>query len=578
MVILLLFAFLSGLVTIFAPCIWPLLPIILSTSTTGEKRKPLGLTLGILLSFAVVTLAISYIVKIIPFDPNVLRLFAVIVIGFLGLSLIIPKLSQLFEGYVSRLSGRFSPKKAGRDGFAGGFITGIALGIVWSPCAGPILATIATLAATRAVNFQIILVTVFYVVGIGIPLFLFATLGNRLFLKSRGLNKYTGIIQQIFGVIMILTAVAIFTNYDKVLETKLLNVFPSYSDLLLKLENNQAVTNELNAIKNGKNTENTPMPFPQASLLHDYGPAPDFTGIAHWLNSQPLTMPSLRGKVVLVDFWTYTCINCIRTLPYITSWYEKYKDKDFVVIGVHTPEFLFEHDTQNVQSALVQYKIHYPVAQDNDYETWNAYNNQYWPAHYLIDAKGIIRYIHFGEGEYENTEKAIRQLIAEAGVKIDSNQLTPEQNPNFRNLQTPETYVGTKRMERFASNETANGGQQVFTLPPSIPQHNFGFSGTWNVQEEYAESVQNSVLELNFIANKVYLVITPKSKQDLVKVILDGKVIDEKNAGADVQNGYVKFDTERLYNLVNFSNDNTGHILRLEFQTPGTKVFAFTFG
>lgn len=576
MFVLLIFTFLSGLITILAPCIWPLLPIVLSSSATGGKRKPLGITLGILLSFAVVTLTISYIVKLIPFNPDALRFVAVFVIAFLGLTLLIPKLNQVMEGYVSRISGKFNLGKTG-DGFIGGLVTGLALGIVWSPCAGPILATIATLAATRAVNFQIILVTVVYVVGIGIPLFFFAALGSKFFIKNRSLAKYTVKIQQIFGIVMILSAIVIFTNFDKVLEAKLLNAFPSYSRFLLLLENNQAVTQQLEAIKGNKQNTDVTMPFPQASLLRDFGPAPEFAGISQWLNSKPLTLQNLRGKVVLVDFWTYTCINCIRTLPYITSWYEKYKDKNFIVIGVHTPEFQFEHDTQNVQNALNQYKIHYPVAQDNDYATWNAYDNHYWPAHYLIDAKGTIRYEHFGEGEYENTEKAIQLLIKEAGMSVQSS-LTVEQNPNFRNYQTPETYVGTMRLERFASNEGANGGQQTFTLPDSIPQHDFGYAGTWNVQDEYGESVKNSVLELNFIANKVFLVITPHSSIDKIIIFLDGKVIGEKQAGADVKDGFVVLDGARLYNLVNLTNDNTNHILKLEFQTPGIKVFAFTFG
>ncbi len=216
MAILLIFAFISGLVTIAAPCIWPLLPIILSSSVTGAKRKPFGITLGIITSFAFFTLTISYLVKIIPFDPNILRLFAVVVIGFLGITLVVPQLSRLLEGYVSRLSGRFAPSgKTKNQGFLGGYVTGFSLGIVWSPCAGPILATIATLAATRSVSFEVALVTIVYVIGVGIPLFVFASAGSYLFTKSRGLSQYTGTIQQIFGVVMILTALAIYTNYDK---------------------------------------------------------------------------------------------------------------------------------------------------------------------------------------------------------------------------------------------------------------------------------------------------------------------------------------------------------------------------
>ena len=249
MIVLLLFAFISGLITIFAPCIWPLLPIILSSTSTGGNRKPLGITLGIMVSFALFTLTISSIVKIIPFDPEILRLFAVIVIGFLGLSLAIPQLSHLLEGYVSRLSGKFGGTKSHGDGFTGGFITGLSLGLVWTPCAGPILATIATLAATQALNFQVILVTFVYVIGVGIPLFIFATVGRVLFTRSRFINQYTGRIQQVFGVIMILTAISIFTGYDRTLQAKLLDAFPGYAQFVVDLESNKDVKDQLKELK-----------------------------------------------------------------------------------------------------------------------------------------------------------------------------------------------------------------------------------------------------------------------------------------------------------------------------------------
>ncbi|MBP9719209.1 MAG: redoxin domain-containing protein, partial [Candidatus Levybacteria bacterium] len=342
MTILLFFAFVSGLITIFAPCIWPLLPIILSSTATGGHKKPLGITLGIMISFALFTLTISYIVRIIPFDPNALRLFAVVVIGFLGITLVVPKLSQLLEGYVSRLSGMFGgANDPSRTGFWGGLITGLALGLVWTPCAGPILATIATLAATTAVNAQVVLVTVVYVIGVGIPLFLFATLGRVLFTKSRVVSQYTGRIQQVFGVIMILTALAIYTNYDKTLQAKLLDAFPSYSNFVVGLESNDAVKNELDKLKGqkGEGAKNDAVfeLFPstdEEKIFNTNAKAPEFTGITKWLNPEKThTLESLKGKVVLVDFWTYTCINCIRTLPFVTSWYDKYKDDGLVVIG-----------------------------------------------------------------------------------------------------------------------------------------------------------------------------------------------------------------------------------------------------
>ena len=563
MLILLIFAFISGLVTILAPCVWPILPIILSSSSSGGHRKPLGITLGIMASFALFTLTISYIVKIIPFDPEILRLFAVFVIGFLGLALVIPQLTLFLEGFVSKLSSKFAPVSSNpteqNSGFWSGFITGSSLGLVWSPCAGPILASIATLAATRSVNAQIVLVTLVYVTGIGIPLFIFATIGRNIVTKTKLLSPYTARIQQFFGAVMILTAISIATGYDRVLQAKLLDAVPAYSNFLYKLEGNPDVKKQLDQLKQ----ENPPET--NESLLPKQGIAPDFVGITKWLNSEPLTISQLKGKVVLVDFWTYTCINCIRTLPYVVSWYEKYRDKGLVIIGVHTPEFEFEKKTENVQAAIKQYKINYPVAQDNDYATWKAYFNQYWPAKYLIDAKGIIRYTHFGEGEYDKTEKNIQILLKEAGLggEMPLTELT-DQTPKSK--LTPETYLGLGRMDRFSSKEKARIGSNSYTLPLTLPINNWAFGGSWDIQDEYSESKGNSILEMNFQAGKVFLVITPKTSSDIIKVFIDGK-----------ETQTISVTEAKLYTLVNLPETGI-HKLRLDFQTPGTKIYAFTFG
>lgn len=579
MEILLLFAFVSGLITIAAPCIWPLLPIILSATATGGHRKPLGITLGIIISFGLVTLTISYIVKIIPFDPNILRIFAVIVIGLLGFTLLIPKLSAVLEGYVSRISGKFAIGNQG-NGFWAGLLTGFALGIVWTPCAGPILATIATLAATQKVNSSIILVTVVYVIGVGIPLFIFSAAGRRLFAGSKKLSPYLGRIQQVFGAVMIVTAVLIFTNYDKVLQAKLLDLFPSYGNFIVGLESNNKIKQQLDKLKGGKNGTNdmigNAFEMPKSTTLPNLGKAPDFVGINNWLNSKPLTISELRGKVVLIDFWTYTCINCIRTLPHVTGWYNKYKDQGFVVVGVHTPEFEFEKDTKNVENAIKQYKIDYPVAQDNDYATWNAYSNQYWPAKYLIDANGVVRYIHFGEGKYEETEKTIQDLLKEAGKNIDSSlQKMDDQTPKSQN--SPETYLGSKRMQYLVPNERVESGSYRFTLSKNISVNRFSFGGEWDVMSEYSSSRKGSVLEHNFQASKVFLVMRPadrKSKQ--IKVYLDGKLVTI-GSGRDVINGIVTVDSDRLYDLIDLKSAGN-HTLRLEFEDGGIEVFAFTFG
>lgn len=539
MIILLVFAFISGLFTILAPCIWPILPIVLSASSTGGKARPLGITLGVILSFGFFTLTISYLVKAFPFDPNYFRLFAVFVIGFLGLTLIIPKLTQIVETIVSRLGSRFISKSQNQNdqGFKSGLITGLALGLVWSPCAGPILATIATLAATRSVNLELVLITIFYVIGVGIPLFLFTLVGRTFFTKSRFVSKYTARIQQFFGLIMILTAVAIYTNYDKVIQIKLLDAFPSYSQFLYKFENSQKIKEQLGLLKNKKE-----------KMEDEMANAGEFVGVNKWLNlpgeKKELKLSELRGKVVLVDFWTYTCINCIRTLPHVTGWYEKYKDRGFIVVGVHTPEFEFEKKTENVEAALKQYKIHYPVVQDNDYSIWKAYNNMFWPAKYLIDSHGNIRYTHFGEGNYEETEKKIIELLKEAGQKADEKSITQLGDTTPQGELTPETYLGNARRE----------------------EGRVEFKGDWKLNEEYAEAGKNSSLTIKFTANKVFLVITPRRAGDKIKLFLDEKSPD-----------VVILDNPRLYPLINLPQKGS-HTLRLEFVDPEIKVFAFTFG
>lgn len=531
-----------------------------------------------MLSFGILTLFISYLVKIIPFDTNLLRLFAVLVIGLFGFSLIIPKFGRYLEAYLSRLVGKFGNLNVSKEtGFLSGLVTGLALGVVWTPCAGPILATIATLSATLRVNLATVLVTFFYLAGAGIPLFIFASLGNRVFGKTKLLSKYTGRVQQVFGVVMILTALLILTGYDRVLETKLLDYFPSYSNSLTAIESNPAVTQQLNSLKSS-NLLNLPS-LSDSSLFNADYPAPGFVGITGWLNTdKPLSLSALRGKVVLVDFWTYTCINCIRTLSHVTSWYDKYKDKGFVVIGVHTPEFAFEHSTPNIENAIKMFDIRYPVAQDNDYATWNNYNNEYWPAEYLIDANGNVRRTHFGEGEYDRTEMAIRELLKEAGqkvtVKLDN---LPDQTPQG-NL-SPETYLNAQRMEYYYPSGNTGVVNTNFTLSENPPVNSFSLGGSWNISPQNAITGPGATLTYDFYANKVFLVLNPGTQGTAkIKVFLDDKVVNDANAGSDVKNGTVTVDSDRLYNLIDLKGQTGSHIVKLEFETPGTQVYAFTFG
>jgi cytochrome c biogenesis protein CcdA/thiol-disulfide isomerase/thioredoxin len=576
MAILLLFSFLAGFVTILAPCIWPLLPIVLSASLGHGKQRPLGITLGVMTSFTVFTLSISYLEKFFHLDANIFRLLAVIIIGLLGMSMMIPALGTSFENFVNQVLSPFQNKlKVQGTGFGAGYATGFSIGLVWAPCAGPILATIATLAATQAVDTRVVLVTLAYVFGLGIPLFFFSLAGSKVFSKMRQVTKYTGIVQQVFGFIMIVAALLIYTNYDKVIQVKILDLFPSYGNFLSKVENNDQVAKQLGNLRGEKETK--AMTDESAESLSDMGRASDFTGVSLWLNSNALTMAQLQGKVVLVDFWTYSCVNCVRTLPHVTGWYEKYKNNNFVVIGVHTPEFAFEKEARNVKNALKEFKIHYPVVLDNNYGTWQAYKNHYWPAEYLIDSRGHIRHTHFGEGHYDQMELAIRQLLKESGQMLDVAVGTNEDTTPYY-VRTPETYLGISRMERFASNEKIRGGIQTFTHPLTIAQDTFAYEGRWDITDESAKAQKGSAIVFHFRAGKVFLVIGLIDKGDKIKLFIDGKPVDESIAGRDVKNGKIILDEERLYHLVDLKGKVEDHLLRLEFENNGILVYAFTFG
>ncbi len=580
MLILLGFAFLAGLVTVLAPCIWPILPVVLSSSVSGQgTRRPFGVTVGIMASFAIFTLSISSLVNIFHFAPETLRTVAIVVIAAMGITMAVPRLSQVLEVWISRLSSSFGGGGKEGSGFLGGFVAGASLGLVWSPCAGPILAAIATLASTGRVTFEAVLVTVSYVSGVGVPLFFIAYGGRQLITRTRILSRYTGRIQQAFGVVMVLTAVAIFTSYDTILEAKLLNTFPQIGQTLNSFESNKEVSTQLRILKGGQ-------PVTEGSaivnevLFNAETASPEITGITEWLNtSSSLSLRALKGKVVLIDFWTYTCINCIRTLPHVESWYETFKDDGFVVIGVHTPEFQFEHETKNVLEAIRRYHITYPVAQDNNYQTWNAFNNEYWPAEYLIDASGKVRRTHFGEGDYDEMESAIRELLKENG-HTPSAAHAPMSSQIPMDVRSPETYLGAERMEYYSDGGRVGEGTRDFVLSDHLRRNSFSFGGDWNVKGEYAVASKDATLNLRFHASKVFLVLRPGNSQShhVVTVLLDGKPVDGSSAGLDVSGGMVAVDTDRLYNLIDLKSKAGDHVLLLHFDTPGVEAFAFTFG
>jgi len=578
MLVLLVFSFLAGIVTILSPCILPVLPIVLSGSLSGGKKRPLGIITGFILSFTFFTLFLSTLVRSTGISADSLRYLSIIIISFFGLSLLIPKLRVELEVLLSKLSSgaQKNPQTKDHPDFVAGVLVGLSLGLLWAPCVGPILASVISLALTGTVTLSAVFVTFAYSLGTAIPMLAITYGGRDLLNRAPWLLKNTGQIQKIFGVLMILTALSILLNLDRKFQTFVLTTFPSYGAGLIRFEENAFVQNAL-ARLSVTAPNKTVLGKPMNEMLDDtLGTVPELIVGGQWFNTDPLTMESLRGKVVLIDFWTYTCINCIRTLPYIRNWHAKYQDKGLVIIGVHTPEFEFEKSSKNVQKAIEDFALPYPIMQDNDYATWRAYNNRYWPAKYLVDKDGKLRYTHFGEGDYDETEKMIQKLLEETGASIQ----VDVSNPQYRVFsRTPELYLGYERLAYFASPERiAPNKETSYSLPTRMPPNSLGYEGPWIVGGERAMPQKGATLRLSFDASEVFLVMRPKEGTSAeASVVLDGLVVDATLAGEDVVQGTVTVENDRLYKLIKLEAPGE-HILELKFLDDNMELYAFTFG
>jgi thiol-disulfide isomerase/thioredoxin len=402
-----------------------------------------------------------------------------------------------------------------------------------------------------------------YALGAGLPMLIIAYGSQFITTKVRSIAAYSVRIQQVFGVLILLLVIAMYFQYDTVIENKLTAFFPQ-SGLEQKLVSGNASTNNdtpspLTPLPEGKENRN----LMEKIAFTNYGSAPEFTGISNWLNSQPLTLKSLKGKVVLVDFWTYSCINCIRTLPYVTKWYDTYKDQGFVVIGVHTPEFAFEKVTSNVETAIKRFGINYPVAQDNDFATWNAYNNQYWPAEYLIDQNGQIVYEHFGEGNYDHTENAIRQLLGLNHPVTANDGNVPTGGLN--KVGSPEMYFELPRLQNLTSEQKTSTETTYYSLPNNLNLNKFALEGNWKFDNEKAISGGEGKIRLHFKSGKVFMVAASQ-KEMIIKISVDGKPQSD-----------VKIQMSQLYPLFD-SDDYSEHTIDIEIPESGFEAFTFTFG
>jgi thiol-disulfide isomerase/thioredoxin len=396
-----------------------------------------------------------------------------------------------------------------------------------------------------------------YALGAGLPLLAIALLGRGALTGLRAARMHAHAVRRGSGLVLIGAAV-LFTT---AIPTELATAAPGFTSSLQKVERSADAAKKIAQLTHARTT------FARAARtkgakrsLRDYGPAPQFAKISAWLNTpggKPLSMTGLRGKVVLVDFWTYSCINCLRTLPQLEAWDARYRAKGLVIVGVHTPEFAFEHKASNVSSAIKRLGVKYPVVQDNDFATWNAYSNQYWPAEYMIDKSGHVRHAHFGEGEYQQTEKLLRRLLG-----VTSAPMTNVKNTTPSGLLTPESYLGTARIDRVIGDAIHAGVPWTYEMPKAVPQNNLAYGGRWTIEKERAVAVKDARLRLRFSASKVYLVLGGHGSVD---VLVDGKPLRT-----------VRVDGDRLYTLVDSAQPRQA-LLELRF-APGISGYAFTFG
>jgi cytochrome c biogenesis protein CcdA/thiol-disulfide isomerase/thioredoxin len=572
MILLILFAFLAGIVTVLSPCILPLLPIILSSADGKGKQKPLGVVVGFVLSFTFFTLFLSTIVRLSGIPADSLRFLSIIILAIFGASLLIPKLQTKIEIFFSRFA-NLVPSGEKKKGFVGGLIVGLSLGLLWTPCVGPILASVISLAITGTVTAQAFLITLAYAIGTAIPMLIIMLVGSTALQKVPWLLKNTGKIQKAFGILMIITAVGIYFNIDRNFQTYILEKFPNYGVNLTKFEDTKQVKDKLKTINQKPIDENVVGKAMSDINLSKGVVAPELILGGQWLNSEPLKLADLKGKVVLIDFWTYSCINCQRTFPYLRDWWEKYQDEGLVIIGVHSPEFEFEKNIKNVQKAVEDFELSYPVMQDNNFQTWRAYDNHYWPAKYLMDKDGLIRYTHFGEGDYDETEEMIQELLKEAGSSVSKEQISNQDYQVYS--RTPELYLGYARMKNFSSLESIKKDQlTTFSAPSKLSSNRFAFIGDWTVMPEFSAPSKGAKLRLNFESKEVFLVARPKDGVAKMRVYLDDQMTD---FGEDNNNGVVTVNSDSLYKLIKLDSPGR-HYLEIEFLDDNIEIYAFTFG
>jgi cytochrome c biogenesis protein CcdA/thiol-disulfide isomerase/thioredoxin len=563
----------------------PVLPVVLSAGATGGRRRPLGVVAGLAVSFTFATVALVYVIDALGLPGDLLRTLAIVVLLGFGLTLMAPPLAARVEAALSGIGRLVRVPRGEGEGFWSGALVGVSLGFVYAPCAGPILAGVITVSASQTFTAERLAIAFAYGLGSAVVLYALMLGGRRL---AAPLARRGGALQVATGAVMIVVALAMLGDYDLRFQNKIAADLPDFLVTPSKaLEESSPARKALidlrdahgvGAVAAARESGSPHGAAVGSSGLPVLGPAPEFVGNERWFNTpgdRRLTLRSLRGRVVLVDFWTYTCINCIRTFPYLKAWDERYRRDGLTIVGVHTPEFPFERGAGNVETAIENAGLRYPVAQDNERATWNAYGNQFWPAEYFIDAEGRVRYAHFGEGEYGEKEKVIRELLAEAGRPAGGGMSGADGIEAERGVTTPETYLGAARAERFTNPILSPGPHEFRGASPPGPDE-FTYRGKWRIGLDEATAAAGASLDLEFGARRVYLVLGSPGHSRRMRVLLDGEPIAAAAAGADVHNGTVTVSGQRLYSLVDLPRVER-HLLTLVPET-GISAYAFTFG
>ncbi len=558
-----LIGFLGGLITGISPCILPVLPVVFfsgldSPRASSSAARPYLVIAGLVCSFSVVTLAGSALLSALHLPQDAIHWAALVVLTLIGLGLIVSPLQHLIERPFARIPLR--QPGSGRSGFG----LGLTLGALYVPCAGPVLAAIVVAGGTASIGLPILILTATFAIGTALPLLAFALAGWGVAERVRAFRRRQRVIQIAGGITMIVLAVALVFNLPAMLQ----RAVPDYTAAMQKGIGANEIRRKLNpgSTIDGRLADCTD----GADRLQQCGPAPAVSGITQWLNTPggaPIDLASLRGKVVLIDFWAYSCINCQRAIPHVVDWYNRYDDDGFVVIGVHTPEYGFERVAGNVASGAAALHISYPIALDNNYTTWNNYQNLYWPAEYLIDANGTVRHTKFGEGDYNVTEKLIRQLLVDANPNVQLPAPTQTADTTPRTRLTPETYLAVDKTGNYGGGGEYNSGTSTFSYPAKLANDRFALRGRWKLDDQGATADSDgAAIRLNYTAKDVYAVV---GGTGTITVTRDGKTTTTAIAGPPT-----------LHQIVAPRNqDDAARRDQLDIQvSTGLQVFSFTFG